>query len=521
MSATAAETVPAAPQAPVIEAAQSHSLPSIVVNSLALVAGALLACAFAPLELWPLAVLCPAVLMWLWDGCSPRAAAWSGFWFGVGTFGLGTWWLYVSIHGLGGAPIWLALTLVVALVLIMGAYQALLGYLCARLLPAQGAARYLLGLPALWLLVEWWRGWFLSGFPWLSLGYSQTESWLAGYAPLVGVYGISAVLLLSSGALVALLRGTPRLRIAGAALLVLPWPIGVALERIPWTHAVGAPLSVAVLQGAVPQDLKWQQSNIAPTRALYARLNDQALGARLIVWPEAAVPQLANEIPQYLGDVYSRTRAHGSDIIMGILRVDESGDYFNSVMTLSDSVSFYDKHHLVPFAEFFPVPSFIRSWLRLMNLPYSDFKPGAPVQPLLSAAGVKLAPSICYEDAYGSTERPQLAAGATLLVNVTNDAWFGHSWARYQHLQISRMRALEVQRPLIRAASDGVSALIGSNGQVLAEAAEFRPTVLHGTVQPRSGLTGYVRLGNELVVVLCLLGAGCAIGRRFGNFRNR
>ena len=141
------------------------------------------------------------------------------------------------------------------------------------------------------------------------------------------------------------------------------------------------------------------------------------------------------------------------------------------------------------------------------------------MQPLISAAGVKLAPSICYEDAYGSTERPQLAAGATLLVNVTNDAWFGHSWARYQHLQISRMRALEAQRPLIRAANDGVSALIGSNGQVLAEAAEFKPTVLHGSVQPRTGLTGYARLGNELVVVLCLLGAGCAIGHRFGQFQ--
>ena len=238
-------------------------------------------------------------------------AALSGFWFGVGTFGLGTWWLYVSIHGLGGAPIWLALTLVVALVLIMGAYQALLGYLCARLLPAQGATRYLLGLPALWLLVEWWRGWFLSGFPWLSLGYSQTESWLAGYAPLIGVYGISA-------------RAAARQRRAGGAAArhahvcasrrrrcwCCPGRSARHSSRIPWTHAIGAPLSVAVLQGAVPQDLKWQLSNIAPTRALYARLNDQALGARLIVWPEAAVPQLANEIPQYLGRyLLARARA--------------------------------------------------------------------------------------------------------------------------------------------------------------------------------------------------------------------
>jgi apolipoprotein N-acyltransferase len=521
MNATAAETVPASPQAPPVTAARALSLPSIAVNTLSLVAGALLACAFAPLGLWPLALLCPAAQMWLWEGLPARAAALSGFWFGVGTFGLGTWWLYVSIHGLGGAPIWLALALVIALVMIMGAYQALLGYLCARLLPPAGAARYLLGMPALWLLIEWWRGWFLSGFPWLSLGYSQTDSWLRGFAPLIGVYGISAVLLLASGALLALLRGSRRLRIVAAALLLLPLPVGAALERAPWTQPMGPPISVAVLQGAVPQELKWQQANIGPTRELYARLENEALGARLIVWPEAAVPQLANEIPQYLGDIYSRARAHGSDVIMGILRVNEAGDYFNSIMALADGVSFYDKHHLVPFAETFPVPSFIRSWLRLMNLPYSDFTAGAAAQPLMSAAGARIAPSICYEDAYGSTELPQLAAGATVLVNVTNDAWFGHSWARYQHLQISRMRALETGRPLIRAASDGVSALIGSNGKVLAQAAEFKPTVLHGSVQPRTGLTGYVRVGNVLVVVLGLLAASCAIGSRFGNFRNR
>jgi apolipoprotein N-acyltransferase len=288
-----------------------------------------------------------------------------------------------------------------------------------------------------------------------------------------------------------------------------------------WTQPVGAPVSVAVLQGAVPQDLKWQLTSAAPTRALYARLENEALGAHLIVWPEAAVPQLANEIPQYLSDIYTRARMHGSDVIMGILRVDESGDYFNAIMTLADRVSFYDKHHLVPFAEYFPVPSFIRSWLRLMNLPYSDFTPGAAIQPLISAAGTKLASSICYEDAYGSAGLPALRTGAMLLVNVTNDAWFGHTWARYQHLQISRMRALEAGRPLIRAASDGVSALIGADGKVLSTAAEFKPTVLRGSVQPRGGLTAYVRVGNVLVVVLGLLAAGCAIGSRFAHFRNR
>jgi apolipoprotein N-acyltransferase len=480
---------------------------------LALIAGALLACAFAPLNFWPLALLCPALLMGLWEGAPARRAAGLGFAFGAGTFALGTWWLYVSIHGFGGAPILLALFLVLALVVIMAAYHALLGYLCARLLPATGALRWLVGLPALWLLVEWWRGWFLSGFPWLSLGYSQTDTPLAGFAPVTGVYGISALLLVGSGACVALVRGRGAVRWIAAGLLLLPWPLGFALEQLDWTHPVGPPVSVAVLQGAVPQDLKWQAVSAVPTRQLYSRLEEQALGARLIVWPEAALPQLANELPDYIGKLYSLARRHGSDVVMGILRADEGDNYYNSIMTLADRVGFYDKHHLVPFAEFFPVPSFVRSWLRLLNLPYSDFTPGAARQPTISAGGTVLAPSICYEDAYGSTALPQLAR-ADLLVNVTNDAWFGHSWARYQHFQIARMRAMEARRPLIRAANDGVSALVGARGQVLALAPEFQPTVLRGQVQPRAGLPPYARLGNFLVVGLGLLGLLVALGRR-------
>jgi apolipoprotein N-acyltransferase len=404
---------------------------------------------------------------------------------------------------------------VLGLVAIMALYHALLGYLVVRLLPAGGGWRYLLGLPALWLLIEWWRGWFLSGFPWLSLGLSQTDTWLGGFAPVIGVYGISALLLLGSGALLALLRGPARLRLVALCVLLLPWPIGLGLAHLDWTQPAGAPVSVAILQGAIPQDLKWQADNVDPTRELYTRLNEQALGAQLIVWPESALPQLANEVPQYLGQIYSRAHLRGSDIVMGIIRADDNDNYFNSIMTMSDRVSFYDKHHLVPFAEYFPVPPFIRSWLRLMNLPYSDFTPGLADQPAVAAAGTRLALSICYEDAYDTADLAALAQ-ARVLVNVTNDAWFGRSWARYQHFQIARMRAMEAQRPLVRAANDGVSALVGAHGELLARAPEFVSTVLHGSVQPRAGLTPFVRLGNAPVVLSALLVAALALrqGRR-------
>ena len=474
---------------------------------IAILAGAALVCAFAPLNYWVLAIICPAILMWLWEGTTARQAALTDFCFNAANFGVGTSWIAIGVHDNAGAPLWIAAGLVIGLTAIMAAYQALLGFLSTRLLPAGGPWRWLVGLPSLWLLIEWLRGWFASGFPWLSLGYSQTNTWLSGYAPLVGVYGISAILLVMSGVLVMLVRSRSSMQRRYGLLILLAWPLGWALTKVEWTRPSGSPISVAVLQGAVPEDVKWESDSIGPTRELYTRLNEQVLGARLIVWPEAALPQLANEVQPYLKQLYARARQQNSDIAMGILRADEKDDYHNSILVLSDDPSFYDKHHLVPFAEFFPVPSFVRSWLRLMNLPYSDFTPGPAGQPSVAAAGTRLALGICYEDAYGSADLPAVRT-AGVLVNVTNDAWFGHSWARFQHFQLTRMRALEAQRPMVRAANDGITALVGPRGEVLGEAAQFTPTVLRGAVQPRLGLSPFVRFGNWTVVILGLLGAG-------------
>jgi apolipoprotein N-acyltransferase len=483
--------------------------------ALALAAGAALAASFAPLNFWPLAVLAPAVLMWLWQDATPREAARLGFCFSAATFAAGTYWLYISIHGFGGAPIWLAFFLMLGLAAIMGLYHAALGYAAARWLPRTGAARWLIALPASWLLIEWWRGWFLSGFSWLSLGYSQTDTWLAGFAPLVGVYGISALLLVSAGALAMLALGTRRARLIAALVLVVPWLSGAGLRQISWTHASGAPVAVAVIQGAIPQDEKWLATNRETTLKLYQSLTEQALGmpgVRLIVWPEAATAGVANDLVPYLDILYGKARAHHVALVMGILRAEsapkgegaEGVRYFNSVLALDDTVSWYDKAHLVPFGEFFPVPHFVRSWLRLMTLPYSDFTPGAPRQPPLPAAHLQLGATICYEDAYGSSMLAVLRR-ADALVNVTNDAWFGHSTARYQHFQIARMRALEAGRYLVRAANDGISGIIGPHAEVVARAPEFHPVVLVATIVPLEGLTPYALVGNWLIVCLAAM----------------
>lgn len=477
---------------------------------LAFPAGLLLAAAFAPLGVAPLAVLCPAFLFLLWEGAAPRAAAWRGFLFTGGTFLAGTYWLYNSIHLVGQAPLWIALFLMLGLVAIMGSYTALLGYAVARWGVASGPLRWLVLLPAGWVVVEWIRGWFLSGFPWLALGYSQLETPLRGYAPVSGVYGTSLAAALMAGAVVTLLLGRRAARLTALGLVLLIVIAGAQLARVEWTAPRGTELSVALVQGAVPQSMKWEAGQRERTLELYAGLTAPHLGTDIIVWPEAALPALERDIRPFLDSLHAAARGRGSDVILGQLRRDpEAGSYYNALLALGESEQWYDKRRLVPFGEFFPVPAQVREWLRLMNLPYSDFEAGADDQPPLAAAGETLAPTICYEDAYAS-EQLALVRDSTLLVNVTNDAWFGDSTAPHQHLDISRMRALETGRPMLRATNDGVTALIAHDGTLTATLPQFQAGVLTGTVQPRVGHTPYVRSGNRPVLVITF--AGLALG---------
>jgi apolipoprotein N-acyltransferase len=484
----------------------------------ALLLGALQSLAFAPFDLWLLGPGCLAILWLMWSAATPRRAAGIGLGFGAGLFLAGTYWLYTSIHVMGKAPLAIAVVLMLGLVVIMGAYSASLGWLVARFAPARGPVRLLAVLPAGWVLMEWLRGWLLSGFPWLAVGYSQIDSPLAGYAPVAGIYGVGLATAVTAGALVAVLEARAARRAALVALVAALWLGGAGLARIDWTRPSGAALSVAIVQGAIPQDQKWLAENRAHTLDVYRGLTDQALGARLVVWPEASLPMLYHEAVPWLAGLYREARARGSDLVLGLVRYDfQAGQYRNGLVALGDDEQWYYKRRLVPFGEFFPVPSFVREWLRLRSLAYVDFMAGAPDQAPLDAGGQKLGATICYEDAYAA-EQLAVLGRATLLVNVSNDAWFGDSTAPHQHLQITRMRALEAGRFMIRATNNGISALIDPQGRVVARSRQFVPEVLKGSVVPREGLTPYAVVGNRPVLGACalLLGLGAIVRRRRG-----
>lgn len=477
---------------------------------LSLPVGAAVSLAFAPFNLWPLAIACFAFLFLAWEDATPKQAARRGFLFVAGTYLAGTYWLYHSIHTIGHAPMWLTLFAMLALVAIMAAYMALLGYVLKRWIPGQAALRWLLVLPAAIVILEWFRGWFLSGFPWLALGYTQTDTWLAGFAPIGGVYTVSLAVTLCAGAVTGLVLGNKNTRIAAASIIAVAWLVGLALHDREWTQPNGAPLSVAIVQGAVPQEMKWEDAQRDRTIALYRELTRQHLGAKLIIWPEAALPGLSHELTNVLSEEWTAAHDKGSALVLGQVRYDfEEKVYFNAVLALDKEPQWYAKRRLVPLGEYFPVPQWAADWLKGMDLPYSGFKAGARNQDALDAAGQKLALTICYEDAYAS-EQLEVLKTATLLVNVTNDAWFGDSTAAHQHLQISRMRALEAGRPLLRAANDGISAIIGPLGEVEKTFPRFKPGVLTGDVQPRVGLTPYARVGNWPVIIVSfvLLAAG-------------
>ncbi|HEX7634649.1 MAG TPA: apolipoprotein N-acyltransferase [Noviherbaspirillum sp.] len=481
---------------------------------LALIAGALNVFAFAPFGLWPLQIITLAFVFRLAiQEPSIRRSAWIGWAYGFGWLVAGVHWLYISMHLYGGLPGWMAAVAVALLAFALSAFQALAFAAAARFRqrwPVGNGAALLLLLPAAWTLSEWLRGWMFTGFPWVVSGYAHTAGPLAGYAPLIGVYGLSLLSAVIAGCVVLLLEKKIVAALPAIALLAA----GFGLKMINWTVPHSQPISVRLLQGSVPQEMKFAPEQIEATLALYYDMI-AAAPADLIATPETAVPLLSSQLPpDYLPQLSAMATRSNSYLALGIPVTEGPGQYANSMIGFSPSPTAklyrYDKHHLVPFGEFIPLGA--RWFVNMMRIPLGDFSRGTLLQAPFAVRDQWVLPNICYEDLFGEEIAAQLSSSlssdvpqATILLNLSNIAWFGDSIALPQHLQISQMRAIETGRPMLRATNTGATAVIDPKGEVRAQLPPFTRGALNARVQGYEGLTPYCRYGNATVVALAFL----------------
>lgn len=478
---------------------------------------------FAPFYLFPIPIITLAVLLgFCHKSRTPMRAALLGFCFGMGLFCAGVTWIYVSLHDFGAMPMPIAVIALIILCAYLSLFPALSVWILAKL-RLTSPLIWATVAAALWMLFEWLRGYLFTGFPWLALGYSQAPfSPLAGFAPIIGVYGISLVLIFSA-ALLFLWAETGFRKWRYGLPFILIWFGSFGLQAIEWVKPEGEPITVSLLQGNIAQDLKWREDHLENSMETYAKLILES-DSRLIVTPEISIPLFSDVMPQsYLSHLAAHARNNDGDVLIGLAErtVDGSDDYYNTMFSYGSAPEQrYRKHHLVPFGEFIPLKPVFGWVIQVLQIPLSDFSRGSLDQQPMDLAGQRVAINICYEDVFGEEIIYQLPQ-ATMLVNVSNDAWFGRSIGPQQHLQISQMRALETGRYMLRATNTGVTAIIDERGRVLQTIEIFTTAALHGLAQGFSGATPYVRAGNYPVLglagLLVCIGLMSALSRRTKN----
>ena len=498
------------------------ALPTKLMQSplLAFPIGALTVFAFSPFKLWWVALIAIAVLRLLHRQLQRPAL--TGLYFGLGYFGFGTSWVFNSVYEFGQAPWPVAILITLCFVMALSLFMSGCLLLVSRLeshCPSALASELI--FIALWLLMEWLRGWLFTGFPWLLLGHSVIDSPLQGVLPVFGTLGASAVILalaLSLSAALRALRCSPRGFKLPAAVSLLLVGLLLALGQQQWTEDVtGSTLKVAIMQGNIPVEMKWSQDRRAEIYAVYLEMSQQHLDRDVIIWPETAVPTYFRIAERdFLGDFRNQLIASSTQLLSGSFRYQKEPEKtYNSVVVVGEGLQKYDKQHLVPFGEYLPLRWVFDIFRRFVTIPMSDLSSGVG-PPLLSIAGIPVGISICYEAIFGR-EIIRALPQAQILINVTNDSWFGNSLAPHQHLQIARVRARETERYLLRSTSTGISAVIDPMGRVLQQTEQFKRQTLIAEVQARRGHTPYSYWGDSAILVLTLgllvIALGPASGR--------
>ncbi len=465
--------------------------------------GATTTLAFAPYQIWPLAILSPALLLLLINQQSAKRAAWIGYAWGFGQFATGISWVHISIDNFGGMPKPASLLLMTLLVGYLAIYAALFCWSLNRFFPTTNRIRLLLIAPVLWLIFDWLRGWVMTGFPWLWLGYSQLQSPFAHFAPIGGVELISLLIMISAGTLtyVTLTKHWLHLLIPITLLAT-----GYGLNSAQWvTPNFESKTKVALIQGNVDQALKWLPSQRWPTIMKYTDLTRENWDADIIIWPEAAIPAFEFEISSFLSNLDSAAKMNNSAVITGVVNQGEDRQFYNSILTVGntqygdysyDMEQRYHKHHLLPFGEFVPFEDILRPIAPFFNLPMSSFSQGEFIQANIDAQGRKMAPALCYEIIFNEQVRQNVTEETDFILTLSNDAWFGNSIGPLQHMEIAQMRALELGKPVIRSTNNGLTAVTDHLGNITAQIPQFETGVLRAEVTSTSGQTPYRQFGT-------------------------
>lgn len=499
-----AEQVPELPS----PAAAAFS-PSLVRRCIiALLAGAVGPLAFSPNNMWVLGFVCVMGLYVALKHATPRQGAWTGWFFGLGFFGVGVSWVYVSIHDYGYTGEFLAGLLTGLFVAGLALLYALQCWLLQRF---YNRSFYLFSFAALWVLGEWFRGWFLTGFPWLYLGYPHAHSGFAGVAPVFGVMGISLLVALSGAAFGEMYLTYHRSRslyaVAGTFIptgLIFLWIGAALLNRFTWVEAVpGATLDVGIVQANIEQGRKFDRAFIQENLDAYDDLSASLWNNDMLLWPETAIPYVYDPDSAVVDYFGTEAMANDATLVTGVFGRTDSGIH-NSIVSLGNGEGIYHKQKLVPFGEYVPLRAVFASLMQIFDLPMSSLAKGPSGQPLLTAGNYTLSPFICYEVVYPDFVRRR-ARGADFLVTISNDTWFGASWGPLQHLEMAAMRALENGRYMVRATNNGVSAIIDEKGNILSRTEQFRAQVLSGQVQMFRGTTPFSWWGSWPVLLGCLL----------------
>ncbi|SNT70849.1 apolipoprotein N-acyltransferase [Psychrobacter sp. LV10R520-6] len=504
-----------------LNANKSKGLPLGLTILLAWLAGAIFLFSLAPYGVWPLAIVSPAILYaLLMPDMTGKRAFFIGQAYGTGLWCVGAFWLYTSIHVYGDTPTWLALIMIALMGLGMGLFHGFLALIFNRMVGKQPFS-----FAALWILQEWMKTWLFTGFPWLFVGYAFTEQyWLSSLAPVAGVFAVSFVAVLFAASMVELLRRRGGYMLASVVILLISTLLWLINPQ--WTKPKGTPdLSVSLIQGNIPQDLKWLTEYQVKTLEIYATLTRSEWGRDVVVWPESSIPMFQTEAVGFISEMVKMANATDTTWVTGIPYKDEAAfdastdkypPFYNSVIALgAQADGLYKKQRLVPFGEYIPFEGVLDL---LPNLAGSQdimsYSRGSDQQSPLRVRGHNLGAAVCYEVAYPDTTRKN-AIDTDFLLTISNDAWFGTSAGPLQHLQMVQMRALENGRWFMRATNTGVTAIIDHKGRIVKRAPQFERTVLRGNIQARVGNTPFMLMGSyPILFIIALLLLLSYLGKR-------